>query len=144
MNLKAYDLGSAVCTGTELMNIEGRLECLKTIVHGNKHALKEAKRHMVSEFKGPAIRCSHDLSITRLPRTCTFCWFPGDNKGSKCKAVYYGSRDCQVFDYKEQHKHVCVEPCVRRQVQRNFQSQIFLGKNSCVTSTGKCFVTQSL
>lgn len=83
-----------------------RLDCLRRIVHSQD---RNSERELVLESRGQAVRWWQEMSMMRPTRTCAFCFGPGENKCSKCKTVYYCSRQCQRFDYKE-HKQVCVAP----------------------------------
>lgn len=71
------------------MLLELPVEMLRTIVNSN---CEMSRRRMVHESKGQAIRWRQEMSIPRPPKTCTFCWWPGENKRGRCIIVYYCSQ----------------------------------------------------
>jgi len=109
MNKKAYETGIARGFGPELTPTMNRMQTLEAIVNGPKKEALREKRDYVYDNRGVAFRFWQDMGIPRPPRTCNLCYTKGDAKCSKCRAVYYCSRRCQILDYKE-HKQVCVEP----------------------------------
>lgn len=48
-----------------------------------------------------------DFSVSKWANLCQICGALGDKKCSKCKSVYYCSKEHQVIDWKEGHKLEC-------------------------------------
>jgi hypothetical protein len=83
-----------------------RLKALQKIVN---EECKVARKEMTKDRSGAAFRWWQEMSMERPARVCAFCLWPGDMKCANCRTVFYCSRDCQRFDYKE-HKEVCIAP----------------------------------
>jgi hypothetical protein len=83
-----------------------RLKALQKIV---KEECKVTRRFMTKDRSATAVRWWQEMSMARPARNCAFCLWPGDMKCAQCRTVYYCSRDCQRFHYKE-HKEACIAP----------------------------------
>jgi hypothetical protein len=86
--------------------LPSRLEILKKIVQED---CKAARKEIIKDRSGTAVRWWQEMSMELPTRNCAFCLWPGDMKCARCRTVYYCSRDCQRFDYRE-HKEVCIAP----------------------------------
>lgn len=98
---------------TPATTLQGRLGMLRAIVHDKS---KSMHKEVILERAPQALRWYQEMGMELPAKRCNFCMWPGSNKCSRCMTVYYCSRDCQRFDYKE-HKHSCVEPSAFKKQQ---------------------------
>jgi hypothetical protein len=91
---------------TSTTTLPMRLAILKKIVLED---CKDARKEIIQDRSGTAIRWWQEMSMEIPARNCAFCFWPGDMKCARCRTVHYCSRACQRFDYKE-HKAVCIVP----------------------------------
>lgn len=130
---RAHELLQTTETDFTYLSLPNRLMMLRKVVKDDD---KEARRTMVLESRGQAIRWWQELSVERPAKTCALCYRPGDKKCSKCKSVYYCSRDCQLLDFKE-HKRVCVEPA---KVRKQLLKPEYPASELCSDEMWECFL----
>jgi hypothetical protein len=86
-----------------------RIERLESIINAkpNSREWKAALYEVLNDKKGPAVRCFEECNMARPKKSCAMCFWPAENRCSKCYTVFYCSRTCQVVHYSE-HKHNCI------------------------------------
>ena len=73
-----------------------RIERLERITNAkpNSKEWKAALYEVLNDKKGPAVRCFEECNMARPKKSCAMCFWPAENRCSKCYAVFYCSRTC--------------------------------------------------
>jgi hypothetical protein len=101
--LLQWETGNFEATST----LPKQLEMLRPIVKSNCNNM--SRRRIVYASRVQAIRWWQEMPMPHPPKSCGFCWWPGENKCGRCQIVYYCSKECRPFDHKE-HKSSCIAP----------------------------------
>ncbi|XP_018573734.1 programmed cell death protein 2 [Anoplophora glabripennis] len=65
-------------------------------------------------YDPPEDRPDPDFSLNKWANFCNLCGCMAEKQCSKCKSIYYCSRDHQVLDWREGHKKECCNSCTDR------------------------------